>query len=445
MPLSDSERLRYLQLKKRSAESLNIKPEDTSYLSNQLSPGTEPGEPSFFQGVKAGLTAQPGEGVGHFIGAAIPAGVGAAVGGPIGAALGETVRQGAGAVVNPEATAKKSPLAIGAEVSFAGASQKVGEMAGPYIGKGIAKTGEAVKTVTDWLSSKIGKSFLKASKSINAYGHEPERAIIDEGIIATSWDDLILKAKAAKHDLGDMFTEVFNRADNPKSVKLGMEITSPVESALKEAEKFPTENAGLIERLKGLRNDVNYQINITKSKMRKQISPEKANSIKQSLYRVTKYTGTASDDALMNKTKQDVARNISNKISEAVPDIEPLNSRYGNLIALENAATNRAIVAERADMFGLPEMFATGIAGVGGIMGSAAGLAPAAGLVLASRGLKMPLGATTAMQASSTIGKLLTKPQIASLAVKLSEKSGGALSVPIIEDMIESEQDEKDK
>lgn len=398
-------------------------------------------EPSFIQGIKAGLTAQPGEGVGHFIGGVIPAGVGAALGGPIGASLGETARQTAGAIVNPEETAKKSPLAIGAEITGAGYGQKLGEVAGPIIGK----TGEAVKSVTDWFSSKVGKSFLKASKTLNAHGHRPEKAIMDEGIFATSWDDLITKTKAAKHDLGEAFTELFNKADNPQNIKLGMEITEPVESALKEANKFPTENKAVIERLKGLRNDVNYLINTTKSKRKQFISPEKANGIKQSLYRVTKYTGNASDDTIMNKTKQEVAGKIADKIAEAIPAIKPLNSRYGNLISLENAATNRAIVAERGDIFGLPEMFATGIAGVGGAMGSAAGLAPAAGLVLASRTLKTPIGATAAMQASSAVGKLLSKPQISSIASKLAKKSGGALSVPIIESIIESENPEFEK
>ena len=58
MPMTDAERLRYLELKQKAANAV-----DTSYLSNQITPSAEPGEPSFFQGVKAGLTAQPGEGV----------------------------------------------------------------------------------------------------------------------------------------------------------------------------------------------------------------------------------------------------------------------------------------------------------------------------------------------------------------------------------------------
>ena len=102
------------------------------------------------------------------------------------------------------------------------------------------------------------------------------------------------------------------------------------------------------------------------------------------------------------------------------------------MVALENAATNRAVVAERNDIFGLPEMFATGIAGVGGVMGTAAGIAPAAGLVLASRGLKSPIGATTAMRATTAVGEAIAESSIPEVASFISRRLGGAVSPAII-------------
>lgn len=429
MPLSDEERLTYLRLKKKKAEA-----ESSLYLSNQVSPGTEPGEPSFFQGVKAGITAQEGAGFGYFVGSAIPAGVGAVLGGPIGAALGETARQAAGAVVDPEGTAKKSPLEIGASVAGAGVGQKIGEAAGPFIGRAATKAGETFKSVTDWFASKVGKSFLKASKNLQAYGHEPSKAIVDEKIFATSWDDLVDKSKAARRALGTELDTALNKYPSDKIANIE-DVVKPIDEAIEEAAKFPSENASLISRLSGIKDDVLTMVNKI-AQEEKGIGIKSANEIKKSLYKVTKYTGSASDDVVANKVKQQVARNIAKKIEEAVPEIKPLNKRFGNIVALENAATNRAVVAERNDLFGLPEMFATGIAGVGGAMGTAAGLLPASGLVLASRGLKSPIGATATMRAVTSLGKTIADSSIPEVATFISRRMGGAVSPGLIEQII---------
>ena len=429
MPVSDEDRLRYLRLKKKKAEA-----ESSRYLSNQVSPGSEPGEPSFFEGVKAGITAQEGSGFGYFLGSAIPAGVGAALGGPIGAALGETARQAAGAVVDPEGTAQKSPFEIGASVAGAGVGQKIGEAAGPFIVKAATKAGEVFKSVTDWFASKVGKSFLKASKNLQAYGHEPSKAIVDEKIFATSWDDLVDKAKLARRSVGTELDATLNKYPTDKIANIE-DVVKPIDEAIEEATKFPSENSALISRLSGIKDDVLAMANKI-AQEEKGIGIKSANEIKKSLYKVTKYTGAASDDVVANKVKQQVARNIAKKIEEAVPEIKPLNKRFGNIVALENAATNRAVVAERNDMFGLPEMFATGIAGVGGVMGTAAGIAPAAGLVLASRGLKSPIGATLAMKAATATGKALSGSSIPEVAQFISSRLGGAVSPALIEQII---------
>lgn len=425
MAMTDAERLRYLELKQKAARAV-----DTSYLSNQITPSAEPGEPSFFQGVKAGLTAQPGEGVGYFVGSAIPAGVGGALGGPVGAALGEVARQTAGAIVNPEATAQKSALGIGASVAGAGVGQKIGEVAGPVIGKGVSKAGQAVKSVSDWFASKVGKSFLKASKNLNAYGHEPSKAITTEKIVATSWDDLVDKAKSAKKAVGKEIDETINKYPQDKITNIE-EVVAPIDDALEEALKMPTENATLVSRLEGIKQDVLNLVSKTAQES-KGVGIKEANELKKTLYKVTKYTGNTSDDIVANKVKQQVARNLADKIEDVAPEIKAIHRRFGNLVALENAATNRAIVAERNNIFGLPEMFATGIAGVGGV----SGIAPAAGLVLASRGIQTPIGATAAIQAASGIGRVFSQPEIAAMASQISQKLGGAVSPAIVEQII---------
>jgi hypothetical protein len=468
MPLSNEQRLRYLQLKKKKAESFT--PADTSYLSNQIEPGAEPGQASFMQGLGAGLTAQPGEGVGHFIGSALPATIGA-IGGPIGAAVGEAARQTVGAIVNPEGTAKKSRLEIGLNVAGAGAFQKAGEAAGPYIGKAVTKAGEAIGSVSDWLATKIGKSFLKASTSLNAYGHKPEKAIIEEGIFAHSWDDLIAKSKIAKDNIAGMYEDLFNSRPKPDYVDIS-NATHPINVALSEARKYPETNASVINKLSGLKRDVirrinrssveisDYEVKPPNAEMptewlndiqttfgkdvaltsknltvpnkslqkhwykgkgtknnkalstevsqaddifetelvgsRKVVPTEIANNIKREIYKLTKYTGNPSDDAAVNKTKQYVAAQINNEIEKVMPEIKPINIRYGNIIGLENAAEHRAVVASRSNMLGIPEFAATGML--------LSGNAPAAiATEVGGRMLTTPIGATSAIKLLSNM------------------------------------------
>ena len=345
MPLSPDEELELMELEKARAMALSKpipehKPEE---------------EKTFFQGLKAGLTAQPGEGVGHFIGAAAPATIGAALAGPAapaGAALGEAARQTMGAIVNPEETAKKSKLGIFGEVAGAGVGQKVGE----------------------------------------------------------AMDDLISRSDK----------DVIANADD---------VIKPVDDAIAEAKKFPTENATLISRLEGIRNDTLALLH-KGDKTGKMLNVERANNIKKSLYKVTKYKGADSDEIPLNKVKQDVARNIAKKIEDVTPEIKPLNERYGNLVALENAATNRAVVASRSNILGIPEFAALGFLATGNIPEAVA-------TEVGGRLIGTPLGATAAMQAAPGIGKVAEAG--AKGISKVLEKGLAGISAATIQKGIETE------
>ena len=404
--------------------------------------------PGFWSGMGAGITDQPGSGVGHYIGEALPVVAGAtlgALGGPtgsvIGAELGEVAKKTAGAIVNPEQAANQSKLGLGADVIGTAALQEAGEAAAPYVGKAAqaigSKIGETVSSVSDWLSSKIGKSFLKASKAINAYGHEPEKAITDEGIIAHSWDDLIDKAKAAKHDIGEMYDDFF--ASHPNDIVTDAEnVTKPIDTALKEANKYPNENGTLISRLQGLKSDVLGQID-KQSQEGQGLDIQRANDIKKSLYKITKYSSNNSDDIPLNKVKQQVAGELASKIEDVSPEIAPINERYANLVALQNAATNRAVVASNSDIIGIPEMAAGGFLMHGNIPAAAA-------VEIGGRVLKTPLGATPTMNFLSTVGKgadLASKMDYGSLAKGATSKLAPASIQPLVIKKIDKEVDTK--
>lgn len=372
---------------------------------------------------KQGFAEQPisksstiGEKAAHFAGEAAPL-VAGGVFGPIGVAGAEALRKGVTQLSGMAPV--QSSVEIGAGVIGAGALQAAGEAAAPVIAAGAAKAGNAVGGVTDWLASKIGKSFLKGAKVDFAYGHDPVKALTDEGIIATSWDDLLSKVKLKKHELGEFYDNLFTSGkDMPANVDLSG-ISEPIDKAITENKLLP--DKALAKGLNTLKNNLD--------KYDGEVSTEQAYTLKKYLYKVTKFNATKSDEAIVNKVKQQVAGIIDDKVKTAIPELAEVDKRYANLSSLENIVTNRQIVAQRSDFVGLPEY----IGGASYLAGG--GALPSAALAVAGRALKSPLGGTLAANALAKISKAELTPMVESLAGKL----GGAFSQPLLERAIKQE------
>ena len=377
-------------------------------------------KPSAWESFKAGFAEQPipaGSGVAanvsHFAGEAAPLAVGA-LGGPIGVAGAEALRKGVTQLSGMAPV--QTPVEIGAGVIGAGALQKAGEIAAPAIAAGASKVGEAV---TDWLTSKIGKSFLKGAKVDFAYGHDPVKALTDEGIVATSWDDLLSKVKLKKHELGEFYDNLFaSGKDIAPTVDLSG-ISEPIDKAITENKILP--DKALAKGLTTLKNNLD--------KYDGEVSTEQAYTLKKYLYKVTNFNATKSDEAIVNKTKQEIAGIIDDKVKTVIPELAEVDKRYANLSSLENIVTNRQIVAQRSDFVGLPEYIGAAT------FASGAGALPSAALIGAGRALKSPLGATAATYALSKVSKL----ELAPLVEAASKRLGGAIATPILERGIHTE------
>lgn len=373
-------------------------------------------KPTFTEGLKAGFSEQPtpeGAGLsaktGHFIGEAGPLAVGA-IGGPIGVAGAEAVRKGITQLSGMAPV--QTPAEIAGGVIGAGALQKAGELAGPIIAKGASKVGQAIGGATDWLASKVGKSFLKGAKVDFAYGHDPVKALTDEGIVATSWDDLLSKVKLKKHELGEFYDNLFASGKNiPPTVDLSG-IGEPINKALAENKMLP--DKALTKGLNTLAGNL--------AKYDGEVSTEQAYTLKKYLYKVTKFNATKSDEAIVNKVKQQIAGKIDDKVKTAIPELAEIDKRYANLSSLENIVTNRQIVAQRSDFIGLPEFIGGGAFALGG------GALPSVGLAVAGRALKSPLGGTLATSALSQISKADLAPTIE----YLTQKFGAAAIIPLL-------------
>ena len=476
----------------------------------ETKPVEQPKEATFMQGLKAGALDQPSPlaphwyspaSVGHFVGAAALPTAGAALGSVVpvygtalGAAAGEAAKKGIGRTYEA-ATGKEfkqeSPLKTGVDVAMSGALQKGGELAGPMLGKGIEKAGATIGDVSGWMGTKIGKVFLKASQKLNAYGHNPVKAINDENIMAGTWEGLVEKVAKAKSDLGEQIGSILSKPENQKSVNIDNAV-SPINEAISKLKKYPFRNRTAITELEGLKGDILSRINqetietptfeavssagkatpeawtkdiLSPANMEHGVSvPEKgvqghwyntkssetsdladdvidtvktgttrkipvavANEIKQELYGLARYTGNPSDDKVVNKAVQYVAAKINSVVGDAVPELKPINARYGNVIALDKAVKARAAVAERNDIIGMPEFFGAGAAATGKA-------ALGAGIVIGNRAIKTPAGATIAMQGLKGVseGAKLSAPLAGEIGGAIASKAG-AISTPAIE------------
>ena len=130
---------------------------------------------------------------------------------------------------------------------------------------------------------------------------------------------------------------------------------------------------------------------------------------------------------VVNKAVQYVAAKINSVVGDAVPELKPINARYGNVIALDKAVKARAAVAERNDIIGMPEFFGVGAAATG-----KAGLG--AGIVIGNRAIKTPAGATIAMHGLKGVseGAKMSAPLAGEVASVIASKAG-AISTPAIE------------
>ena len=151
------------------------------------------------------------------------------------------------------------------------------------------------------------------------------------------------------------------------------------------------------------------------------MTAEQANNIKKKIYTLARYTGNDSDDKIVNKAVQYVAAKINATVQSAVPEIKPLNIRWGNLSALDKAANARAVVASRNNPLGIPEFAAAG-ALLHGNVGTALSIETGGRL------LNTPIGASAAMKGLGNIANAARNTTVPELASKVGTQLSGTIA-----------------
>lgn len=212
----------------------------------------------------------------------------------------------------------------------------------------IPAGGIVSKKVGENLPSRIVNSLIKPLQKDFAYGKNPGKVIAEKGIIANNFEELITKVKQAKDETGNLIGELRSKSTTPITLDAESVIT-PIDQAIAKANLTPRTNAALVQRLESVRQDILDNLD-------NGLPPEKVKSLVGDL---TKWTGNATDDQLVNKSLKGVYSSINSQMDNALktglsPEdfaaYKKANEQYGDLIAAENASIYRDKILERQDL-----------------------------------------------------------------------------------------------
>ena len=212
----------------------------------------------------------------------------------------------------------------------------------------IPAGGIVSKKVGENLPSRIVNSLIKPLQKDFAYGKNPGKVIAEKGIIANNFEELITKVKQAKDETGNLIGELRSKSTTPITLDAESVIT-PIDQAIAKANLTPRTNAALVQRLESVRQDILDNLD-------NGLPPEKVKSLVGDL---TKWTGNATDDQLVNKSLKGVYSSINSQMDNALktglsPEdfaaYKKANEQYGDLISAENASVYRDKILERQDL-----------------------------------------------------------------------------------------------
>ncbi len=233
--------------------------------------------------------------------------------------------------------------------------------------------GAVAKKVGENAPARIINSLIKPLQKDFAYGKNPGKTVAELGITANNFDDLISNIKTAKSSVGESIGTAIQKASPQLQSQMDLNtFLAPIDEAIAIANKSPRTNANVIQRLEAVKNDLVDNIN-------QGIDPQ---SFKGLVGDLTRWTGNASDDAIVNKSLKQVYGKTSGGMDTVLKDTltpeefvayKKASEQYGNLISAENAATYRDNIVKRADLVSFGAKNSALIAALGTAVASGGG------------------------------------------------------------------------
>lgn len=344
-------------------------------------------------------------------------------------ALGIGGFEGSKKVIEGKPMEAPGEFAKGAAMTFAGG--KVAEVGGRAIQAGLRKTGQVPGAVVNSLIKPLLKDF--------SYGKNPGRTIAAEGVVGNSFEELAANIAQKREEIGQQIGQVLQ---SPKNASKKLDLTGalkPITDAIAEAKKYPKTNAALVSRLENTLDDVTARLSGPQGARLANInqvlgsfSPLDATALKTELGAITKWTGNASDDQLVNKALKQAYGFIKEKIGQAVPEVRALNEKFADLLSAEIATKYRDKITSRQNILALAPRLLGGGAAIAGLASGnpqliAAGIVEVgAEKILSSPALKTRVAAALAKMPADDLARILEQSPALKKIPGLVARAAGA-------------------
>lgn len=236
-------------------------------------------------------------------------------------------------------------------------------------------------------------SLIKPRNRQFAYAKNPGLAVAQEGIVASSLEELAQKATQRYQALGQQIGQML-QAPQVAGQRMNLsKVLDPIHNAIKKAKQNPRTNEMVIRRLENVRDDllgvvVNPDGTTTVNRNLTAMSPMEAFELKKTIGELTKWTDQLSDDTVVNSAMKQAYGSTRSMIEQAVPGIKQINERFAGLLEASKAATWQSFNLQRHNPMSL-----TLPGAIAGGVGYASG-----GLPHAVMGVMLTQGAQAAVQ-----------------------------------------------
>jgi hypothetical protein len=222
----------------------------------------------------------------------------------------------------------------------------------PVVGKAFQAGRKLTQSAQKELAPRVVNSLIKPLQRNLSYGKNPGRAVAELGITANNLDELAEKISVARNEVGEQLGAIYESSDKIFDIS---DFLKPIDESIKKASNAPRTNSALITRLQALKDDL---LGVEVNELGEELATRKlqgvtANEVfnfKKDIGNLTKYTGNASDDNMVNSSLQQVYGKLKGKLDDALPDTMPLNERYGDLTSAEIATKYRDKIMERQNL-----------------------------------------------------------------------------------------------
>ena len=235
----------------------------------------------------------------------------------------------------------------------------------PLVGK--LATAAKVK-IGESSASRIINSLIKPLKKDLSYGKDPGRAVSQEGIIASSLNELEQKIGVT---LQTRMAQLEAKLEESRAIFNLSNVLDPLDTAIAKVKSAPRTNAAIIQRLENLKADLlNIPVGQELSDIGEQfstMSAKAATDFKRKIGELTQFTGNPSDDKVVNAALKNVYGNIKDVINKKVPGVAALNERVADLISAKIATKYRAELAERQNLIKLTPKMISSMGVIGGV------------------------------------------------------------------------------